>query len=167
MEEIKLKDILRRKNYDDSPNKRRWKFKVLHPENHKQKVTESKETRRRLERSLDGAREVISTFASFQDEYGQAIGRLKKRIEDEEKASEKAKEVEDQEENEATTNANTNTEASDKSIDYLHPCHVTTSDSKTNKLRKFYDNNPNLRRPKRPAHSSKALPTSTLGVFKF
>ena len=165
MEQLKLKDVLKRKNYDDSPNKRRWKNQVLiqcyeQGKLEKETIKESKKTRRKLERSLDAAREVINVFQDYTDEYGQAITRFKKRIEKDEQAKEiEKKSLEDQEK---TTN--TNTEPSDKSIDFLRPCVFKKEDSKVERIKRFYKNNPNLRRPR---HSSKALPTTTIGHFRF
>ena len=86
---IELKQVLVRKRYQDSPNKIRWKNKVLRDHADTSRVAESilKDSRRsktRMERSLDETRDLIKVYHDFSDDYQQACNLLKKRIDDDE-----------------------------------------------------------------------------------
>ena len=84
-----LKEILIRKHYEDSPNKRKWKNQVLrdHADTSRLAVStlsDSRSSKTRLERSLDETRDVIKIYKDYNDEYNQACTLFKKRIEDDE-----------------------------------------------------------------------------------
>ena len=96
MSKLELKELLRRKKYDDSPNKKRWKNEVLKDFRDTNKLVEttlldSKNSRTRLERSLDEAREVINRYHNYEDRYSEAMARFnQRRIDDERLQQEEA-----------------------------------------------------------------------------
>mmetsp|Transcript_21088 Transcript_21088/g.23479 ORF Transcript_21088/g.23479 Transcript_21088/m.23479 type:complete len:111 (+) Transcript_21088:38-370(+) len=86
MDQINLKEVLKRKNYGDSAEKIRWSNKVLFDNYQTSKesnkvLEQSRKSRRSLERSLESTRGVINKYNDYKDEYSQAINRLKVRIE--------------------------------------------------------------------------------------
>ena len=82
-----LKEALRRNRHADSPNKQKWKLSVLKDNLDTSvyvntTINSSRQSRDRIERSLDAAKEVINKFHDFSNEFNSAIKNLNKRVED-------------------------------------------------------------------------------------
>ncbi len=163
MNNILLKDVLKRKNYDDTPRKTRWKNSVLLDNYETTKRVEdtlsgSKASRKNIEKSLEATRAVIDRYEGFQKEYKNAVKRLSQRIESNEREI-LAAELEENSYNSVSDDSN--------NLSAIIPSSLPCLEKNKSKIHRFFKNNPQLARTSPRTRKTSPIPDNRLRPFRF